>query len=49
METKNETRADPGVEVVTALQALAVLDVVGVDRCPASDCPLCGPALPIAA
>jgi hypothetical protein len=42
------TRAEK-VEVTLALAALSILEVEIVDRCPASNCPLCGPAVPIAA
>lgn len=35
--------------VAAALAALEILDVEVVDRCPSAHCPLCGPALPIAA
>ncbi len=50
MSTKTTSiRAEADAEVSAALAALAILDVEVVDRCPSADCPLCGPALPIAA
>ena len=42
-------RAEHAAEVSAALHALAILGIQVVDRCPSADCPLCGPALPIAA
>jgi hypothetical protein len=45
-----ETHSDDiTAELRVALEALAVLDVMAVERCPAEDCPLCGPAFPLAA
>jgi hypothetical protein len=44
---KQNTSSESAVSA--ALQALAMLEVEIVDRCPSAECPLCGPALPIAA
>ncbi|MBI5157234.1 MAG: hypothetical protein HZA58_04385 [Acidimicrobiia bacterium] len=50
MSTKTTTsRSEGDAAVAAALAALEILDVETVDRCPSADCPLCGPALPIAA
>lgn len=50
MSTKTTTpRFEGDAEVAAALAALEILDIEVVDRCPSAECPLCGPALPIAA
>ena len=46
---RNRKPIDRDRELKRALRALAGLDVVVVKRCPVGGCPLCGPAVPIAA